>query len=96
MLRLTYYKQVMGSSTQQFMDAVVVVERIEQGIRNCRISISVEKKCFEEKRKEVEYFEDDYKGRKNQFQDYHHPSSQIANINSQAKDQPKNFPKRNY
>ena len=55
----------------------------------------MEKNGFEGKRKVVEQFEDDYKGRKNQFQNYHNPSSEIANINLQAKDPPKNFPKRN-
>ena len=33
---------------------------------------------------------------KNQFQNYHNPLSEIANINLQAKGPPKNFPKRNY
>ena len=56
----------------------------------------MEKNNFEGKRKVVEHFEDDYKGRKNQFQNYHNPSSKITNINLQAKDPPKNFPKRNY
>ena len=44
----------------------------------------------------MEHFKDDYKGRNNQFRNYHNPSSEIANINLQAKDPPKNFPKRNY
>ena len=93
-LRAPYYEHVMGSSAQQFMDAVVVAERIEQGIRSGRISAPVEKKGFKGKRKNVEHFEEDYKGRNNQFQNYHNPSSQIANINLQAKDPPKNFPKK--
>ena len=50
-------------------------------------------KGFEGKRKDVEHFEDDYKGTKKQLQNYHNPSSQIANINLQAKDPPKNFQK---
>ena len=54
------------------------------------------KKGFEGKRRDVRHFEYDYKGRNNQLQSYNNPSSQIANINLQAKDQPKNFPKRNY
>ena len=60
------------------------------------ISAPVEKNGFEGKRKDAEHFGDDYKGRNNQFQNYHNPSSQIGNINLQAKDPPKNFPKRNY
>ena len=86
----------MGSSAQQFTDIVVVAERIEQGIRSGRILAPVEKKGFEIKRRDFEHFKDDYKGRNNQLQNYHNPSSQIANINLQAKDQPKKFPKRNY
>jgi hypothetical protein len=95
-LRAPYYEHVMGSSAQQFTDAVAVAERIEQGIRSGRISAPVEKKGFEGKRRDTEHFEDDYKGRNNQFQNYNNPSSQIANINFQAKDPPKNFLKRNY
>ena len=95
MLRLPYYKHVMGSSTQQFTDIVVMVEQIELGIKSGRISTFMEKKGFERKRKEFEHFEDDYKGTKNLFQDYHHHSSQIVNISSEPKDQLKNFPKIN-
>ena len=49
-LRAPYYEHVMGSSAQQFMDAVAVAERIDQGIRSGRISAPVEKKGFEGKR----------------------------------------------
>ena len=63
------------------MDVVAVAERIEQGIRSGRILVLVEKNGFKGKRKVVEHFEDDYKGRKNQFQNYHNPSSVFANIN---------------
>ena len=89
-LRAPYYEHVMGSSAQQFTDAVAVAERIEQGIRSGRISALVEKKGFKGKRRD---FEDDYKGRNNELQSYHNPSSQIANINFRAKDPLKNFPK---
>ena len=95
-LRAPYYEHVMGCSAQQFMDVVAVADRIEQEIRSRRISAPLEKKGFEGKRKDTEHFEDDYKGRNNQFQNYHNPSSQIANINFQAKDPHKNFPKRIY
>ena len=95
-LRAPYYEHVMGSSAQQFTDVVAVVEQIEQGIRSGRISTPAVKKGFEGKRRDFEHFEDDYKGRNNQLQSYHNPSSQIANINLQAKDPPKNFLNRNY
>uniref|UniRef100_A0A6N2KNP9 Integrase catalytic domain-containing protein n=1 Tax=Salix viminalis TaxID=40686 RepID=A0A6N2KNP9_SALVM len=87
-LRAPYYEHVMGSSAQQFMDAVAVAERIEQEIRSGRISAPAEKRGFEGKTKDVEHFEDDYKGRNNQFQNYHNPSSEIANINLQEPLQP--------
>jgi hypothetical protein len=62
-----------------------------------------EERGFEGKRKEVDYVEGDYNGRKNQFQNYHTPA-QIANINfnlsfpakkpePQIKNQTKNFQK---
>ena len=95
-LRAPYYEHVMGSLTQQFINVVVMVERIEQGIRSGRIPTPMEKIGFKGKRKVIEHFEDDYKGRKNQFQNYHNPSSKIVNINLQAEDPPKNFSKRNY
>ena len=37
MLKAPFYEHVMGSSAQQFTDAVVVAERIEQGIKSGRI-----------------------------------------------------------
>jgi hypothetical protein len=70
-----------------------VAERIEQGIRSCTSFAPVEKKGFEGKRKDVEHFEDDYTVWKNQFKNYHNPSSQLANINLLAKDPPKNSQK---
>jgi len=78
-LKDQYYEHVMGSSAQQFTDAVVVVERIEQGVKSGRIFTPTEKRGFESKKKEVDHIE----GRKNPFQKYHTPSSspQIANIN---------------
>jgi hypothetical protein len=82
-LKDLYYEHVMSSSTQQFTDVVVVTERIEQGVKNGRISEPMEKRGFEGKRKEVDHVEGSYRGRKNPFQNYHTPSSspQIANIN---------------
>jgi hypothetical protein len=61
----------MGSSTQQFTDVVTVAERIEQGVKSGRIFPSTEKRGFEGKRKEVDYVESGYRGRKNPFQNYH-------------------------
>jgi len=81
-LKDPYYEHVMGSSAQQFTDAVAVAERIEQGVKSGksgRISAPMEKKGFEGKNKEVDHVE----GRKNPFQKYHtlSPSPQISNIN---------------
>ena len=45
-LEAPFYKHVMGSSAQQFTDAVAVAERIEQGIKNGRISAPIEKRGF--------------------------------------------------
>jgi hypothetical protein len=84
-LKAPYYEHVMGSSAQQFTDAVVVYEHIEQGIKSGRISTPTEKRGFE--RKEVHHVEDGYRGRKNSFQNYHTPS-QIAYI---KKPEPQNF-----
>ena len=42
-LKAPYYELVMGSSSKQFIDAMVVVERIKQGIRSGRIFALVEK-----------------------------------------------------
>jgi hypothetical protein len=91
-LKAPYYEHVMGSSAQQFIDVVVVCERIEQGIKSGKISAPTEKRGFE--RKEVNHIEDGYKGRKNSSQNYHTPS-QIANIKKpkpfQAKSQIGNY-----
>jgi hypothetical protein len=78
-LKDPYYEHVMGSSAQQFTDAVAVAERVEQGVKSGRIFTPTEKRGFESKKKQVDHVE----GRKNQFQKYHTPSSspQIANIN---------------
>jgi hypothetical protein len=98
---------MMGRLAQQFNNVMVVAERIKQGVKSGRISAPVKKRGFEGKIKKVDYIEGGYKGRKNQFQNYH-TSSQIANINSlfltrkpepqnfQAKNQTENFPKKNY
>ena len=80
-LKAPYYEHVMGSSAQQFTDAMVVCERIEQGVKNGRISVPAEKRGFE--KKEVNHVGDDYKGRKNTLKNYH-PPSQITNINSSS------------
>jgi len=84
----------MGSLAQQFTNAVVVCERIEQGVKSGRISAPIENRGFE--RKQVNHVEDGYKGRKNSSQNYHTPS-QIAEIkkpepqNFQAKSQIRNY-----
>jgi hypothetical protein len=75
----------MGSSAQQFTDAVVVCERIEQGVKSGRIFVPTDKRGFE--RKEVNHVVDDYRGRKNSSQNYHTPS-QVADI---KKLEPQNF-----
>jgi len=82
-LKYPYYEHMMGSSAQQFTDAMVVAEPIEQGVKSGRISAPVKKKGSEGKRKEVDHVEGSYRGRKNPFQKYHTPSfsPQIANIN---------------
>jgi len=83
-LKDPYYEHVMGSSAQQFTNAVAVAERIEQGVKSGRIPMpTVEKRGFEGKRKEVDHIKGNYRGRKNPFQNYHTPSfsPQIANIN---------------
>ena len=84
----------MGSLAQQFTNAVVVCEHIEQGVKSGRISAPIENRGFEWK--EVNHIEDGYKGRKNLSQNYH-TSSQIADIkkpepqNFQAKSQIRNY-----
>jgi hypothetical protein len=107
MLKASYYKHMMGRLAQQFNNVMVVAESIKQGVKSGRISAPVKKRGFEGKIKKVDHIEGGYKGRKNQFQNYH-TSSQIANINSlfltrkpkpqnfQAKNQTENFPKKNY
>ena len=50
-LRAPYYEHVMGRSAKMFIDVIVVVERIEQGIRIGRVPAPVEKNSFEVKRK---------------------------------------------
>jgi len=82
-LKDPYYEHVMGSSAQQFTDVIAVAERIEQGVKNGRISTPVEKRGFKSKRKKVDHVEGSYRGRKNPFQKYHTPSPSplISNIN---------------
>jgi len=84
-LKAPYYEHVMGSSAQQFTDAVVVCERIEQGVKSGRIVVAPEKRGFE--RKEVNHVGDNYRGRKTSSQSYHTPS-QVADI---KKPEPQNF-----
>jgi len=62
-LKVSYYEHLMGGSAQQFTDAMVVCERIEQGVKSGRISALTKKRGFE--KKEVNHVGDDYKGRKN-------------------------------
>jgi hypothetical protein len=57
----------MGSSTQQFTDAIAKIERIELGVKSERISASMEKKGFRGKKKEVDHVKIGYRGKKNQF-----------------------------
>ena len=71
-LKAPYYEHMMGSSAQQFTDAVIVCERIEQGVKSGRISTPTEKRGFE--RKEVHHVEDGYMGKNNTSQNYHTPS----------------------
>jgi len=84
-LKAPYYEHVMGSSAQQFTDAVVVCERIEQGVKSGRIVVAPEKRGFE--RKEVNHVGDNYRGRNTSSQSYHTPS-QVADI---KKPEPQNF-----
>jgi hypothetical protein len=83
MLKTSYYKHVMGSSTHQFTDVVVVAECIKQGVRSDIIFAPIKKKGFERKKKEVDHVEGSYRGKKNQFPNYRtpSPSSQIVIIN---------------
>jgi hypothetical protein len=93
-LKAPYYEPVMGSSAHQFTDAVVMCESIEQGFKSGRIVVASEKRGFE--RKVVDHVGDDYRGRKNTFQNYHTPS-QITNINSSPLSkilEPQNFQAR--
>ncbi|KAL3596508.1 hypothetical protein D5086_008145 [Populus alba] len=57
-LKAPYYEHMMGSSAQQFTDAVIVCERIEQGVKSGRIAAPTEKRGVE--RKEVHHVEDGY------------------------------------
>jgi len=84
-LKAPYYEHVMGSLAQQFTDAMVVCERIKQGVKSGRISTPTKKRGF--KRKEVIHVGDGYRGRKNPSQNYYNPS-QFTNI---KKPEPQNF-----
>ena len=52
----SYYKHLMGSSTQHFYDVVRIAKRIEQGIKSRRITERItepmEKKTFVGKKRE--------------------------------------------
>ena len=78
--RASYYKHLMGSSTQHFYDVVRIAERIEQGIRSGRIAEPIEKKGFFGKKKEIEVnnLEGRYQGKGKNYQT---PTSQITSIN---------------
>lgn len=96
----------------QFTDTVNMAERIEQGIRNGRISIPNKNRGFEGKKKDVNHIECGYRAKKNHFQNYSspNPSSWIANINfnshflvkktetksNQVNNQAENRPRKNY
>ena len=54
-LKAPFYEHVMGSSAQQFTDAVAVAERIEQGIKSERISVPIEKRGFAGKKGNKSY-----------------------------------------
>ena len=99
-LSAPYYEHVMGSSTQQFTDAMAMAERMEQGIKSGRISAATKKRGFNGKRKEIDLIEGGYKGKNTQFPKYNPPSSQVANINfnspfstKRPKNQIENLPK---
>lgn len=53
----------MGSSTHQFIDVVVVVRCIKQGVRSDKMFAPIKKKGFERKKKEVDHVEGSYKGK---------------------------------
>ena len=63
-LKAPYYEHVMGSSAQQFTDAVAVAEWIEQGVKSGRISAPMEKKGFGVKKREIDHVESSYKNKK--------------------------------
>jgi len=102
----------MGSSAQQFTNAVAVAERIEQGVKSGKIYASMEKKGFGVKEREIDHIESSSKNKKGQFQRYNtqSSSSRIANTNfnfpiptrklepqnQQVKNQAESFPKKNY
>jgi hypothetical protein len=74
-LKAPYYEHVMGSSAQQFTNAVAVAKRIEQGVKSGRISAPMEKKGFGVKKREIDHIESSYKSKKGQFQRYNTQSS---------------------
>ena len=63
-LKALYYEHVMGTA-QQFTDAVVVAERIEQGVKSENLCTHG-KKGFRVK-KDIDYVESSYKSKKDQF-----------------------------
>jgi hypothetical protein len=68
-----YYEHLMGNSVQHFYDAVIIAERIEQGIKTSRISKRIEKNEFIGKKKDAEVgnVEEGCKSKKNyQNQNY--------------------------
>jgi hypothetical protein len=74
MFKTLYYEYVMGSSAQQFTNAVVVAKCIKQGIINGRIFELIEKKGFGRKKNDVDHIKGGYRDKKNHFQNYNTPS----------------------
>ena len=69
----------MSSSAQQFINIVAVTEHIEQMVISGRIFTPTKNRGFKRKRKEINHVKYDYRGRKNQIQNYH-TSPQIAKL----------------
>lgn len=65
----------MSSSTQQFIDAIVVEECIEQGIKSGRIFAPMDKRGFIGKKREIDHIKAGYKGKNTQLQKYSVSSS---------------------
>jgi len=68
--KTSYFEYLIGSSTQNFFDLVVVAERIEQAIRLGKIVDSTDEKSFTWERKEIKVhnIKGDYKGERKSYQ----------------------------